>query len=64
MDFLSELRWRGMLQDVTPGLEDYLKTEKVTAYIREMVEKSTMPNYLKNEIIIIKIIIIKNGRFY
>ena len=33
MDFLSELRWRGMLQDVTPGLEDYLKTEKVTAYI-------------------------------
>jgi tyrosyl-tRNA synthetase len=27
------LRWRGMLQDVTPGLEDYLKTEKVTAYI-------------------------------
>jgi tyrosyl-tRNA synthetase len=33
MDFLSELSWRGMLQDVTPGLEDYLKTEKVTAYI-------------------------------
>ncbi|MFN6061890.1 MAG: tyrosine--tRNA ligase [Bacteroidota bacterium] len=33
MDFLSELRWRGMLKDVTPGLEDYLKTEKVTAYI-------------------------------
>lgn len=33
MDFLSELRWRGMLQDVTPGLEDYLRTEKVTAYI-------------------------------
>jgi tyrosyl-tRNA synthetase len=33
MDFLSELRWRGMLQDVTPGLEEYLKTEKVTAYI-------------------------------
>lgn len=33
MDFISELKWRGMLQDVTPGLEDYLKTEKVTAYI-------------------------------
>ena len=33
MDFLSELKWRGMLQDVTPGLEDLLKTEKVTAYI-------------------------------
>lgn len=33
MDFFSELRWRGMLQDVTPGLEDYLKTEKITAYI-------------------------------
>lgn len=33
MDFLSELKWRGMLQDVTPGLEELLKTEKVTAYI-------------------------------
>ena len=31
--FIQELKWRGMLQDVTPGLEDYLKTEKVTAYI-------------------------------
>jgi tyrosyl-tRNA synthetase len=33
MDFITELKWRGMLQDVTPGLEEYLKTEKVTAYI-------------------------------
>lgn len=33
MDFLSELKWRGMLQDLTPGLEEYMNTEKVTAYI-------------------------------
>ena len=33
MDFLSELKWRGMLQDVTPGLEDYLKTEKVQLFL-------------------------------
>jgi tyrosyl-tRNA synthetase len=33
MDFLSELKWRGMLQDITPGLEELMNTEKVTAYI-------------------------------
>jgi len=33
MDFLSELAWRGMLQEMTPGLEEYLRTERPTAYI-------------------------------
>jgi tyrosyl-tRNA synthetase len=33
MDFLEELQWRGMLQDFTPGIEEVLKKEKVTAYI-------------------------------
>lgn len=33
MNFLDELRWRGMLQDMTPGLEDLLQRERVTGYI-------------------------------
>ena len=32
MNFLEELQWRGMLQDMTPGLEEVLKN-KTTAYI-------------------------------
>jgi len=32
-------------------VENTDQLEKVTAYIRELVEKTTMPNYLKNEII-------------
>ena len=33
MDFLSELRWRGLIHDTTPGLEEHLKTGIVRAYI-------------------------------
>lgn len=33
MDFLEELKWRGMLQDFTPGIEEVLKNQKVCAYI-------------------------------
>lgn len=33
MDFLEELKWRGMLHDMTPGLEETLKSQKITAYI-------------------------------
>lgn len=32
-NFLEELRWRGMLQDTTPNLEEQLKKEKTTGYI-------------------------------
>ncbi|MDE7102134.1 MAG: tyrosine--tRNA ligase, partial [Bacteroidales bacterium] len=32
-DFIEELRWRGMLQDLMPGAEELLKKEKVTAYV-------------------------------
>lgn len=32
MNFLEELQWRGMLQDMTPGLEEVLNN-KTTAYI-------------------------------
>lgn len=32
-DFLEDLRWRGMIQDTTPGLEEQLKKEMTTAYI-------------------------------
>ncbi|MCB0648521.1 MAG: tyrosine--tRNA ligase [Saprospiraceae bacterium] len=33
MNFIEELRWRGMLQDMTPGIEEVLSTQKITGYI-------------------------------
>ncbi len=33
MNFLEELKWRGMLQDMTPGLDELLRQGMVTAYI-------------------------------
>ncbi|MEL6972193.1 MAG: tyrosine--tRNA ligase [Bacteroidota bacterium] len=33
MDFIEELRWRGMLHDSTPGLEDFLASGPTAGYI-------------------------------
>ena len=33
MNFIEELRWRGMLHDMTPGTEDQLNKEMTAAYI-------------------------------
>lgn len=33
IDFIEELRWRGMLQDIMPGTEELLKSERVSGYI-------------------------------
>ena len=33
MNFVEELRWRGMLQDIMPGTEELLEKEQVTAYV-------------------------------
>lgn len=33
MDFLEELQWRGMLHDMTPGVEETLQQGQVTGYI-------------------------------
>lgn len=33
MNFIQELRWRGMLQDVMPGTEELLNKEQTTAYV-------------------------------
>ncbi|WP_437921898.1 tyrosine--tRNA ligase [Sphingobacterium sp. LRF_L2] len=33
MSFVEELRWRGMLQDIMPGTEELLNSEKVSGYI-------------------------------
>ena len=33
MNFVEELRWRGMLQDIMPGTEELLNKEQVTAYM-------------------------------
>jgi tyrosyl-tRNA synthetase len=33
MDFISELRWRGMIHDVMPGTDEQLRKESTSAYI-------------------------------
>ncbi|MDR0713703.1 MAG: tyrosine--tRNA ligase [Bacteroidales bacterium] len=33
MNFVEELRWRGMIHDVTPGVEECLQKEIITAYV-------------------------------
>jgi tyrosyl-tRNA synthetase len=32
-DFISELKWRGLIHDVTPGIEEHFKSGMVSAYI-------------------------------
>lgn len=32
-NFVEELRWRGMVQDITPGLEEFISKERITGYI-------------------------------
>jgi tyrosyl-tRNA synthetase len=32
-DFLEEMKWRGMIHDMTPGIEEVLKNAPVTGYI-------------------------------
>ncbi|MBK5270478.1 MAG: tyrosine--tRNA ligase, partial [Bacteroidia bacterium] len=33
MNFIEELRWRGMLQDIMPGTEDLLLKEVISGYV-------------------------------
>ena len=33
MNFIEELRWRGMIHDIMPGTEEHLKKEMTTAYV-------------------------------
>jgi len=33
MDFVDELRWRGMIHDIMPGTDELLKKEKISGYI-------------------------------
>ena len=33
ISFIDELKWRGMIHDIMPGLEDYLRDEMRSAYI-------------------------------
>lgn len=33
MNFVSELQWRGMIHDITPGTEEQLKKESTSAYV-------------------------------
>ncbi len=33
MDFIAELRWRGLIHDITPGTEEHLRAGRVRGYI-------------------------------
>ncbi len=33
MNFVEELRWRGLIHDITPGTEDYLKKQNIPGYV-------------------------------
>jgi len=33
MNFIQELKWRGLIQDITPGTEEYIAENQVTAYV-------------------------------
>lgn len=33
MDFIAELKWRGMIHDIMPGTDEQLKKEMTTAYV-------------------------------
>ena len=33
MGFIDELKWRGMVHDITPGLEEQLEKEVTSAYV-------------------------------
>jgi len=33
MNFIEELKWRGMIHDIMPGIEEQLQKEKTTAYV-------------------------------
>jgi tyrosyl-tRNA synthetase len=33
MNFVDELRWRGMIHDIMPGTEEFLSKEKISGYI-------------------------------
>lgn len=33
LDFIEELTWRGMIQDMIPGIEELMKKEMVTGYV-------------------------------
>ena len=33
MNFIEELKWRGLIQDITPGTEEFLAENLVTAYV-------------------------------
>lgn len=49
MDFIEELSWRGILHDMTPGVEEALQNGPVTAYIGfdPTAPSMTIGNYLQ-----------------
>ena len=45
MNFVEELRWRGMLQDIMPGTEELLSKEQVTALSTRLPIRYTLVTF-------------------
>ncbi|HOY14698.1 MAG TPA: tyrosine--tRNA ligase [Saprospiraceae bacterium] len=53
MNFIEELRWRGMLNDMTPGIEEVLESKKIVGYIGfdPTAPSLTIGNYVQIQIL-------------
>ncbi|MFZ1786922.1 MAG: tyrosine--tRNA ligase [Saprospiraceae bacterium] len=53
MNFIEELRWRGMLNDMTPGIEEVLASKKIVGYIGfdPTAPSLTIGNYVQIQIL-------------
>jgi tyrosyl-tRNA synthetase len=53
MNFIDELKWRGMLHDLTPGAEEYLNENKAVGYIGfdPTAPSMTIGNYVQIQLL-------------
>jgi tyrosyl-tRNA synthetase len=53
MNFIDELKWRGMLHDLTPGAEEYLNENQVVGYIGfdPTAPSMTIGNYVQIQLL-------------
>ena len=48
-NFIDELKWRGMLQDIIPGTEDHLNNNKSLGYIPKNIAQKLAPELRDNK---------------
>ena len=45
VDFIDELKWRGLIHDSTPGLQEYLKNSSIE-FFPKLIEKKKFSKHL------------------